>query len=79
MPFSVFVLARFVYLVYRQFESVVYHPGQQHLQNIRALFKTRVCICLDQPRVELSINDEIIAKYLEAFFPLVGVQLLLDR
>lgn len=71
--FSLFVLARLVYLVDRQFESIIDHPWQQHFENVGAFFEARVGVCLDQPSVELGVDDEIIAEYFETFFPLVWI------
>ena len=76
--FSLFVLARFVDLVDRQFESIVNHPWQQHFENVGAFFEARVGVCLDQPSVELGIDDKIVAEYFETFFPLVWIELLFD-
>lgn len=70
---------RVVNLVNGQLESIVQHPGKQHLEEFRTFFEARVGIRLDKPRVEVAVDDEVIAKQFEAVgVPFVAADLHLD-
>ena len=68
---------RLAYLVHRQFESIVQHSGKEHFEQVRAFLEARIGVGLDQPGVELPIDDVVVAKYFKALAALVRVQLLL--
>ena len=65
----------FKYLIYGQREGIVEHPRQQLLQHRRRFFNARVSINLNQPRIALLINHEIVAKYLKAVASLMLIYL----
>ena len=57
-----------------QFEHVFYHAGQQTLEELARFLQARVRIDLDQPGVEVFVEDEVVAEELEAVFAAVGIQ-----
>ena len=71
-------LVHFENIVYCQFECVVQHSWQKHFQKLGALLQTWIRVGFNEPCVELRVDDEIVAKDLEALASLVGVELSLD-
>lgn len=60
-----------------QLEGVVEHPGQVVLQELAGLLQARIRIYLNQPCMKTFVDHEIIAEYLKAVLPHVGVELRL--
>ena len=68
-------------------QEVIYHSGYQAFQEGVALFQTWVCIDFYKLRIQLFVQDEIVAQYLErivlhnklAFDRLDGVLYYLDH
>lgn len=65
-------------LINGNFESVVEHPGEEDLKQLRAFFDARIGIDFDKPDVELLVDDVVVTENLEAVLALVRVQLPLS-
>ena len=63
-------------LINCQFEHIVHHSRQKHIQQFGALLETRVGISLDQPTVVVGVQHVVEAKQLEAKLAAVGIQFL---
>lgn len=62
-------------LVDGEFEHVVKHAWDEHLEDCAALLNGRVGIDFDEPHLIRFINHEIIPKELEALLPPIDVDL----
>ena len=58
----------------RHFESIIKHPGQQLSQELTRLFKARVRVDFDQPRLVVLVDHKIVAKNLETKLAIVLVE-----
>jgi hypothetical protein len=54
------------HLVHREEEGVVEHAGEEFLEDRRGLFDAWVGVDLNEPRVAVLIEHEVIAKHLKA-------------
>ena len=64
------------YSIQREFECVIYHPREQHLQVCVTLLHAGIRIDLNKPHLEVLIDHEVISEDLEAISAIVGVELL---
>ena len=48
-----------------ELKRVVDHSRQKHFEKLRTLLQARVGVCLDQPSVEITVQNEVVAKQLE--------------
>ena len=65
--------------IYSDPEHVLDHPGEENLEELAGLLDAGVRVDLDEPDVEVLVEDEVVAEELEGVLPLVGVDLLADR
>jgi hypothetical protein len=65
-------------LVNCEFEGIVEHPRNEFAEQRTRTFETRIFVDLDEPHLQLPINDEIEAEDFEAELPLVLVDLFVD-
>jgi hypothetical protein len=61
-------------LVDGEFEHVVEHAGDEDFEDLGALLDAGVRVHLDQPRVEVLVQDEVVPEQLETPSPLLRVQ-----
>ena len=66
-------------LVHCQFERIIEHAWQKHLQELVRLLKTWVGVHLDQPWVQQVVDHEVITENFKAELPVVLVHLLTNR
>ena len=59
-----------------ELQHVLDHPRQQALEQLTRLFEARVGVHFDQPRVEVFVEDEVIAKEFETELAPVRIQCL---
>lgn len=59
--------------IYAEFEDVFDHCGNDPLKMRAAKLETRVCIDLDQPRLEILINHEVQTQQLKVILPSAAV------
>ena len=62
------------YQIQGQLEKVVNHPRYQHLQVRCRLINPWVCVNLDQPRLEVLVQNQIVPQQLEAVFSIIPVK-----
>ena len=71
MPF--FILK---YLINSKAECIIEHSRDQTLQQWRRLLDARIGVDLDEPRIALVVEHEIIAEYFEAVTSFMLIDLL---
>ena len=59
--------------VHTQLQHVVYHSGEENLEDPRGLLDAWVGVDLDEPGVKVLVNDEIVTEELKAPLALLWV------
>ena len=62
-----------------KFKSIIKHPGQEYLKEMRALLDTGVGITFNEPYCKVCIHHEIKAQNFKTAFPLFRVKLSPNR
>ena len=66
-------------LVKRKFKSIIKHPWHDLLQKLARLLQRRISINLNQPRLHIIVNHEVIAQDFETEAPILFVDFLPRR
>lgn len=67
------------YLINGQLQHVFEHARQVRLQHLGALLEARICVHLDEPRVEVLVQNKVVAEQLKAVLALVRVNCATHR